>query len=140
MNRVIPLALTAALAMAPASAAPAAAKITGVWMNPHASVAVEIAPCAGKICGRVVWASREAIADARDSGVAALVGTELLENYSPKSDDSWSGHVFVPDLGGHFASTITPLGPNTLRISGCMLAGLICKSQVWQRVSGRPGG
>ena len=140
MKRAIAFALSvAALPLAGAAAVPAN-PVLGIWMNPHKSVAVEVAPCGEKLCGRVVWASSQAIEDARSSGVDRLIGTELLENYSPRSDGSWSGHVFVPDLGGRFASTIIVVGPDTLRISGCMLGGLICKGQLWQRYTGRPGG
>ncbi|UZK66292.1 DUF2147 domain-containing protein [Sphingomonas sp. M1-B02] len=113
--------------------------VTGLWINPRRSVAVEILPCANKVCGRVIWASRDAAEDARKHGVDRLIGTELLENYSLQSDGSWAGRVFVPDRGARFASTMTAIGSNTLRIKGCMLGRLLCKAQIWQRISEAPG-
>lgn len=140
MKRASLFALTVAICLPFASAsAQAPNPALGTWINPHGTVAVEIAPCAGMLCGRVVWASNEAIEDARDSGVPKLIGTELLENYHPTDDGTWSGHVYVPDMGGHYASTITVLSPDRLEIKGCMLGHILCKSQVWQRHSGRFG-
>jgi uncharacterized protein (DUF2147 family) len=36
-------------------------------------------------------------------------------------------------MGRTFYSTITRLNPQALKISGCILGGLICKAQVWHR-------
>jgi uncharacterized protein (DUF2147 family) len=140
MNRTMLLGLSSLLASSQAFAGGQTSdKIMGVWMNPYSSVAVEIAPCAEKVCGRVVWASKDANDDARDAGVDKLIGTELLEGYTSRGDGTWKGTVYVPDLKGHFSSTIKSQGPSTLKISGCLLGGFICKSQEWQRFTGRPG-
>jgi uncharacterized protein (DUF2147 family) len=109
------------------------AAVMGEWINPHGSVRVRTEDCGGKLCGHVVWASSEAIADARDSGTANLIGTQLLSDYRLLPSGRWSGRVFVPDMGRSFSSTIVPLGGTALQISGCILGGLICKSQVWKR-------
>lgn len=110
--------------------------ISGIWLNPKGSVAVRIAPCAGNsVCGRVVWANPEALQDAREGGVSNLIGTELLENYQPSSNGTWAGTVYVPDMGSRFSSTITQVDPNNLRIRGCLIGGLFCKSQIWRRTT-----
>ena len=105
----------------------------GIWVNPHDNVKVETGDCGGKLCGWVVWATPEAEQDARDGGVQKLVGTELLRDYRQTGGNRWQGHVFVPDMGRTFYSTITREDPGVLRISGCILGGLICKSQLWHR-------
>lgn len=114
---------------------PAAAQphMRSVWINPHNNVKVETGDCGGKLCGWVVWATAEAEQDARDGGVEKLVGTELLQDYRQTASDRWQGRVFVPDMGRTFYSTITRVDPAALRISGCIMGGLICKSQVWRR-------
>ncbi|WP_419808177.1 DUF2147 domain-containing protein [Sphingomonas sp.] len=121
------------------SAAPAMTIPEGLWVNPHNSVVVRTGPCGAKLCGWVVWGSRQAKEDARDGGVADLLGTELLQDYGGDGPGAWSGTVFVPDKGRHFASTIQQLSPASLKISGCILGGLICKSQVWNRIERLPG-
>lgn len=125
--------LTATVSAASAGAAP-----TGLWLNPHNSVAVRTGACGDKLCGWVVGASKEALSDAKDSGVANLLGTELLEDYVPAGHDSWSGTVYVPDMGHHFSSRINQLSARALQIKGCLLGGMICKSQTWAHIDHLP--
>ena len=46
--------------------------------------------------------------------------------------------MFVPDLGTTADGTLMLLGPDTLEIDGCRLHGLLCKKQVWHKVSAPP--
>ena len=124
-----------AVAQTPAPASSA----DGLWLNPHASVAVKIGQCSTKLCGWIVWASAEAQSDAKDGGVTHLVGTELLENYQADAPGAWSGTVFVPDMGRRFYSRIKQLSPTQLKVSGCILGGFVCRSQVWTRIAHVPG-
>ena len=125
----------------PALAAPAAASSPiGTWINPHGTVKVQTGECAadagkpaGGLCGWVVWAAPKAEADARDSGVTRLLGTELLRGYRSAGHGVYKGEVYVPDMGRSFLSTIEQRGANDLKISGCILGGLICRSQDWHR-------
>ena len=112
----------------------------GLWLNPHSSVAVRAGPCGANLCGWIIWANQEAQADARDGGIAKLVGIELLQDYHSDGGSTWAGTVFVPDMGRHFASKIALVGPDRLKVQGCILGGLICKSQVWTRIEHPPGG
>ena len=50
------------------TAASAEAAIDGQWRNPSGSVTMSIAPCGKSLCGRVLWASEKAVADARRGG------------------------------------------------------------------------
>lgn len=122
----------------PAAATPATHPIYGVWMNPYKSVAVRTGPCGDRLCGWIVWANDEAQTDARDGGVTKLIGTALLENYRSDKPGNWSGTVFVPDMGRRFYSIIQQIGPNDMKVKGCILGGLICKSQVWHRIADVP--
>lgn len=131
-------ALAAILASTSIATAQPASSPQGLWLNPHGSVAVRTGACGDKICGWIVWASDEARKDAKENGVDSLVGTELLENYRPYRAGSWSGTVFVPDMGRHFSSEIDAISPTRLKVKGCILGGLICKSQVWNRIEHLP--
>lgn len=122
-----------ALAVAPAAAFSQADPPVGRWINPHGTVKVETGHCSDRLCGWVVWASRQALDDAKDAGVAKLIGTELLRDYRATARGLWQGEVYVPDMGRSFSSTITPVGNDRLKISGCILGGLLCKTQIWQR-------
>lgn len=105
----------------------------GLWQNPRGTLLVRTHDCGRFLCGNIVWAGPKAIADAREAGVNSLVGTELLSDYRPSGAGRWTGQVYVPDQGRRFYSTIEQKGPDRLRISGCILAGLICKHQEWIR-------
>lgn len=121
----------ALLAMAPAPAAQSG--ILGTWTNPKGSIVVKTARCGSGVCGKIVWASREAEADARAAGAPRLVGTELLRGYRPAGNGLWQGEAFIPDLGGRFPSEISLLSRNELQIEGCRFGRLLCRRQVWRR-------
>lgn len=129
--RLLPAALLLALS-ANAYAAPVATPF-GLWQNPKGTIIVRTHGCGPLLCGNIVWAGPQAIADARDAGVTTLVGTELLSNYHASGSGRWTGQVYVPDQGRRFYSTIEQKTLNSLRISGCILGGLICKHQEWTR-------
>ena len=129
------VAALACLSLATASPAPAAMRtdLSGLWLNPKGSVAVQTQACSGRLCGRIVWVSASALADARESGIANPIGIELLKDYRRSNDGTWHGLVYVPDMGRSFHSTIVALAPDRLKISGCLLGNFICKSQIWRR-------
>ena len=127
-----------ALAMAAGSPAPAAppaptSTVEGVWHNPKNSVAVKTGACGDKLCGWVVRATDEAQADARDGGTPKLIGTALLREYRPSGRNTWSGTIFVPDMGRTFGSTLKLVDANTISVKGCLIGGFFCKSQTWHR-------
>jgi uncharacterized protein (DUF2147 family) len=107
--------------------------IIGTWENPSASVKVSTTRCGTELCGYVIWANEVAAKDAHEAGTEHLVGTKLLENYTQTAPSRWHGHVFVPDRGSRYYSDIAQLNPNEIKISGCILGGWVCKSQVWHR-------
>lgn len=107
--------------------------IVGLWANPEQSVVVRTDETNSILSGRIIWANETAIADAREGGVMSLVGVQLLEDYHPDGPRKWKGIVYVPDMGRRFTSFISQTAPDKLKISGCILGGLICRSQVWKR-------
>lgn len=128
---------TVALVLPGAASAAERGSPLGTWLNPHGTVAVRTGSCGDRLCGWIVWASAEALADARDGGASGLIGTELLENYRPDSA-GWAGTVYVPDMGRRFYSRIEPVGSDGLRVKGCILHGLVCRSQLWHRIAQPP--
>lgn len=132
MASLLFLAVTApSIAAGPAGAAP-----TGDWLNPAGTVEVSTRPCGHTLCGRVIWASPDAVGDAREGGTPNLVGTELLRDYRAAGPQRWQGTIFVPDLGKSFSSRMRELDPNSLQVSGCLIGGFICKKQIWHRAHG----
>ena len=111
---------------------------TGVWRNPKGSVHIELKPCGEQICGYVVWASAKAQADARRAGTPDLIGKQLLRDFAPSTGKVYRGKVFAPDLNATFTGTAQRIDARSLRAKGCLVAGLLCKSQVWTRIDAAP--
>ncbi len=120
-------------APAPASATATATPVDGVWHNPKNSVAVRAGACGDRLCGWVVRANDAAQADAHDGGTPTLIGTALLREYRPSGRNTWSGTIFVPDMGRSFGSTLALVDANTISVKGCLIGGFLCKSQIWRR-------
>lgn len=119
-----------------AGAPPAPADAFGVWRNPKDNVRVEIRPCGEAACGTVVWASPKAQAKAREAGTRNLVGAQVLKDLEldPRRG-VWRGKVFVPELNRNFTGIAEPVDANRLRAKGCVIGGLLCKSQVWTKIT-----
>lgn len=125
--------MTALAPVGAQAAVPSDSGVIGTWVNPKGSVRVQTGGCGDRLCGWVVWANPQATADAREAGVDKLIGIALLQDYRVTGPGRWQGRVYVPDMGKTYYSTIRQLDPNSLKISGCILGGWICKSQTWQR-------
>ena len=116
-----------------AMAAVADAPIQGRWKNPSGSVVVTIAPCGDAWCGTVASASDGAKADARRGGTEALIGTQLMTGFKPAGDGKWRGRLFIPDMNHRSKAELALVGSNQLKVTGCMVGRMICKSQMWAR-------
>jgi uncharacterized protein (DUF2147 family) len=117
-----------------AAQAPPRAPIEGYWKNPIGSAIIAIAPCGNLLCGKVVWASargqREAV-----KGAPHVVGTMVLTDLKQKGN-RWTGILFIPDDNIHVSARLQLLGNRDLKLTGCALAGLFCRSQIWTRADG----
>jgi uncharacterized protein (DUF2147 family) len=122
----------ALLTMAALAAGNNAEPVEGLWLHPEKSVIIHLAPCGPAICGTVTWANDTAKKAAR-KGIDPLVGARLLTNLRPRSNGQWRGRLFVPDLNVRVNGKITPINSNKLRVSGCLIGGMLCGSQVWTR-------
>jgi uncharacterized protein (DUF2147 family) len=121
------LALTAAQARA-------GAPIEGYWKNPIGSAIIAIAPCGEAFCGKVVWASARGRREASTS-TSHVVGTTVLTDLRP-AHDRWTGTLFIPDDNMHVSARLQLLGERRLKLTGCGLMGLICRTQIWTRADG----
>lgn len=106
----------------------------GTWRNHSNSVHLRSYHCGDSMCGKVIWASEKAIADAARGGSPNLVGMDLFHDFKLGRDGKWHGKVFVPDINKTFSGTVVLLDPKTLKGTGCVLGGLICKSQTLTRI------
>ena len=118
-----------------ASPALAASPIEGIWANPSQNVTIRIGRCSDTRCGRVISASAHAREEAADAGTPDLIGTELMSNLEQVGPGAWRADIFVPDKNIRAEGDLHLAGPRELEVRGCAMGGLICKSQIWTRVS-----
>lgn len=112
--------------------------LSGYWSNQTGSVTVLIAPCVQDgWCGTVQWASDKAKADAARHGTPTLVGTELLHGFIAVAPDRWKGRLFIPDMNRTSKAELRLVDPDRVRIRGCAVGGMVCKSQTWTRIVAR---
>jgi uncharacterized protein (DUF2147 family) len=128
------LAMIAAVAALAIPGIAAARVPAGIWQNPKGTVRVQFRQCGAAMCGRVIWASADAEADARAAGAGPLVGTDLFSGFTPAGTNQWSGSVVIPDLHQAVSGTITQTNPTTLVGEGCLFAGIGCKQQIWHKI------
>jgi len=129
------VAVTAGLLAGASAAQPAPADTFGVWRNPKDNVRVEIRPCGEGACGTVIWATPHVQAKAREAGTPNMIGLQIFQNLELDEKGVWRGKVFVPDLNRTFSGTAQPVDSGKLRAKGCIIGGLLCKSQIWTKVA-----
>lgn len=121
---------TAAVVLMCATAGVQAADVIGVWITEKSdkgsSMAVEIFDCDGMLCGKAI--------DVFDTPNRDSVGIEIIKNMRIKSDTSFNkGKIYAPDTKKWYKSKMKLQGEDKLKVSGCVLGGVICRSQIWSR-------
>jgi uncharacterized protein (DUF2147 family) len=135
MKRIFAKAAILVLAVAVPASASAQEVLEGQWQNAKGSVVVKVEPCGSTWCGFVIDATAKAKAGARKGGTSNLIGTRILTNLRKTGDNVFKGQAFDPKRNVRVPATIRVVGPSTLSVKGCVLGGLICKEQRWNRVS-----
>ncbi len=121
--------------------------IRGVWVDHRDSdkhkVGVLIEDCDGTVCGRIYWLKKPLSGGApkRDqhNPDAALrdrplCGLRILTGFQRKKEASWgSGHIYNPNDGRTFHSTINLQDDGSLRIRGYVGLPLFGKTVEWVR-------
>ena len=115
---------------------PAHASVEGLWKNPIGSAIIAVAPCGSVLCGKVVWASARGQSEVAKNE-PRIVGTTVLTDVRSKGR-GWTGKLYVPDDNIHVSAKLQLLNASQLKLTGCGLAGLICRSQDWTRVQELP--
>lgn len=118
----------------------------GVWRTEKGDARIQVSQCGSALCGRVVWL-REAIDPATgrpqtdsknpNSSLASrpMIGVQIFIGMQPAGQGRWAGRIYNADDGGVYESKIAWMGPNTLRVEGCL--GAICGGENWTKVGGR---
>ena len=134
-------ALAFSLSAAAALAQPAGGTLVGTWKAPLDDAVIVIAPCGPAFCGKLTDSIRiRANPDGRDfknRDVAMrdrrVNGLLMLQGFTGGPTEWKGGTVYNPDDGGTYTGKITAEGPDTLKLTGCIIFPL-CKTQKWTRM------
>ena len=134
-----------AAALLGASPLPAsAADPTGTWLTEDGKATVRVADCGGALCGTIVALKEpndpqtggpkvdKHNADAGKRG-RPIVGVQIVTGLKPDGTNKWSGHIYNPEDGKTYAASVTLQNANTIKVRGCILGGIICKTNTWTR-------
>lgn len=120
------------------AAAPAGPQ--GWWLTEDGDGIVEIASCAGGICGQLAGMSDpfkpDGTPETDPSGVPMCRRTIL--HAVPTPDGRWSGHIVDPETGESWNCVLWLDPEGDLHVHGYVLVELLGAGQVWHRTALRP--
>jgi uncharacterized protein (DUF2147 family) len=118
----------------------------GTWYTAGKRAQVRIGHCGHeKLCGGIVWLKEpnnpkngKPWTDVNNPEPAKrnrpLVGVPIVLDMIPSNaPNRWQGKVYNADDGKTYSGYVTMTGPSALELKGCVLAGIICKSETWMR-------
>ncbi len=120
----------------PALAVPA--PITGQWIPPEKDSVVEISPCGGQMCGRIVKITaptpKGPPVDEFNPNPALrkrpILGMAFLSGFVANGAN-WKGSIYDPRAGKTYKSFLQMQKDGRLKVQGCV--GPFCRSMYWTR-------
>ncbi len=136
------VAILAALLAAPPAKAQARGEPGGIWTTQAGDAKVRVSKCGGGLCGVIVWlkdpidpATGKPQIDDRNPNPALakrpVIGLSLFHGMRASGPNKWSGPIYNADDGKSYASNISVLGPDALKVEGCV--GPMCGGETWRR-------
>ena len=115
---------------------------SGVWLTQQGDAKVRVSKCGGGICGVIVWlrestdsATGKPATDSKNPNPALasrpMIGLPLFSGMQPSGPNRWSGQIYNADDGNMYASHISLVGAEQLKVEGCV--GALCGGETWTR-------
>lgn len=138
-----------------ASPGDAGEALEGVWLT-QAKSEITVSPCPDDFCGNI---SKIVVPDAiykankkeidsigatnftdlmnKDPNLRSrpIMGLQILTLHPNKDKPNiFDGQIYNPQDGNTYSGYIEVLGPDKIRLNGCILYNIICKGEEWTRV------
>lgn len=114
----------------------------GLWINEKQTVAVRVAPCETRLCGRIVWLAKPFRKDGtlkRDEG-RPLCGLAVMQDFAPVEDGAWlEGSIYDPASSTTYSGRMRLTDADTLEVRGYALVSLLGRTVIWHRMAEVPG-
>jgi uncharacterized protein (DUF2147 family) len=109
---------------------------SGTWLTQSGDTRVRIAKCGAALCGIIVSSTYQKDTNNSDPKLRerSMVGVQMISDIRP-TGDGFSGQLYNPQDGKTYTGKLKVMSPTTLQLSGCVLGGLICRSQTWTRAN-----
>jgi uncharacterized protein (DUF2147 family) len=125
-------------------AAANAADPSGIWHTQGRLAQVKIAKCAADFCGTIIAlkdpidpATGKPQTDSENEDVAKrdrpVIGIQVVIGMKPAGANKWSGQLYSPEEGKSVSGNLVLKDADTLSVEGCLLGGLLCRSETWTR-------
>ena len=125
MNKIKKLsALLGAMSMAfVMSTAAQADSPNGTWLRAKVGTEISVYDCKEGLGMKVAKAKK-----------AGTVGKEIVCGAKAVSKTKWKGNLLNLEDGQKYSGHFELIDANTLKVSGCVLGGVVCKTEKWTRV------
>lgn len=144
MNKTLSAAAIAVVLSLTAAGPAGAADPTGYWLTEGGKSQVRIASCGSALCGTLVslrepndpeTGKPKVDRNNVDTGkrTRPLIGVAIVLGMKPNGTDKWAGQVYNAEDGKTYSGYLTRTSASELKLQGCVMGGLICKSQAWTR-------
>ncbi len=118
------------------------ARASGVWLTQQGDAKVRVSKCGGGICGVIIWlrepmdsATGKPATDNKNPNPSLasrpMIGLPLFSGMQPSGPNRWSGQIYNADDGNMYASHISLVGAEQLKVEGCV--GALCGGETWTR-------
>ena len=116
--------LIAAVVLATVAGSPISAEAgpEGVWLRPSTGGKIQSFACRGGLGLKVVA-----------SKTKAFIGETIMCGAGQTGPNSYQGSLRHLEQGKTYTGKVEFLG-NVLRLSGCIMNGLVCRTEDWRRV------
>ena len=117
----------------------------GVWLLSNQRIQMEIAPCADRLCGKLVWFKHPTdtrgspLVDAKNPDPALrsrpLLGLTVLQDLRQTGEGIWEdGKIYNPDDGKEYQARMSIQEDGTLHVRAYVVLEVLGKTQVMTRV------
>ncbi len=132
--------IAAALAFSAAGTAnvhAAAEDAVGTWKDTETGAICSIYSCNGGVCIKVVTPSKEFATDKNNPDPAlkgrSMAGVVIMSGAAKDGADRWKGKLYNGEDGSVYTGWIIVNSKDEVKLEGCVLGGIICKSRIWRR-------
>jgi uncharacterized protein (DUF2147 family) len=140
----LPVIGAAAFLGAHAASALSAQDVFGVWRNPDNGSLIQIYPCDGSICAKIVLVPDATIKDVKNPDPALrgrpLVGIDTWRHAKETAPLQWSGSAYNPLDGATVYGTLHLASDAALVEASCNLEVMPCFERTWTKVSAEKAG